>query len=88
MEKKISKFTSSEIGSTHWFNTLSGTILRAGEFLKQHGNEHATTEQIKKWGEMVYERQEEISEWFNSSKERNIEQIIFDLKETLNKLEN
>ena len=87
MEKKISQFSNSEIGSTHWFNTLSGSILRIGEWLKEHGNENASRQQFKTWGEMVYERQQELIEWFNISKERDIEYILREMKDAIKKIE-
>lgn len=58
-----SKISNSEIGSSHWLNTILGNILRIGEYMIKH--KKLTKEQCTDYGESCYHGSREILDWFS-----------------------
>jgi hypothetical protein len=61
----VSKTTGSDIGSGHWFNTLMASIKHTGEYLMD--NKPPNDDILKVWGKLVYERSNELLNWFESN---------------------
>jgi len=51
------------VGSAHWFNTLMGTILRTGEFLRDHGAPESEAI-VKLWGNGLFNAAGDLIEGF------------------------
>jgi predicted nuclease with TOPRIM domain len=80
-----SKFSNSQIGSYHWFVTLMAVVKHTGEYLREHGSSGVNQDQLKIWGQSLFERSNEIIEWFKAN---NIDSAVLKLSrlETTNKL--
>lgn len=77
----LSKISNSEIGSSHWLNTLLGTILHIGEYMQDHPI--LTPTQHQNYGKFCYENAREILDWFSVN---HVEAIETTEKELLKKL--
>jgi hypothetical protein len=67
---KMSEFTNSRIGSTHWLRTIISEHSRIGEFLNNNIMDRPATDanllMYKVWGERLYKTSKELIEWSNS----------------------
>lgn len=63
---KLSEFSNSMIGSSHWFRTLISEHSRIGEFLEN--NDNVDPKYLKSWGERIHNSSKELLKWSDKSK--------------------
>lgn len=83
MKNEISRFSHSEIGSAHWFNTLVGNTLHIGEYLHKYGSSGITEDILSKWGDELYERSKELLLWYEKCGTPDKQRLTQQLEEAL-----
>lgn len=77
-----SNITNSDIGSTHWFNSIMGNLFQIGEFMKKH---EVKPEQRIVWGVLFMDIAREMTEWNKIAPAERIEalerKLLKELKE-------
>ena len=86
MEKQISEFSHSEIGSSHWFNTLVGNAANIGQYLHIHGSSGISETTLVQWGTELWERSKELMEWYEKCGTPDKQRLIGQLEEALKAL--
>jgi hypothetical protein len=56
--EEIKSSTNSPLGSTHWFRTIVGNMLRTGEFLAEYGT--SKPDLVKPYGQSIYNTCKEL----------------------------
>lgn len=83
MEKKISDFSNSEIGTAHWFNTLIGNSMNVGQYLHLHGSTGISEETLAEWGMGLWERSKELMQWYEKTGLADRNRLILQLEEAI-----